>query len=286
MGKKAYSNLSAEEERVIIHKGTEPAFSGKYDNFFENGIYHCKRCNAPLYLSGHKFLSSCGWPSFDDEIKGAIKKEIDADGERIEILCENCGAHLGHFFEGERFTTKNVRHCVNSISMMFVPEEENIQTAKAYFAGGCFWGVEYFFKHKEGVIAAVSGYMGGTMKDPSYQDVSHGNTGYLEVVEVTYDVSKVSYENLAKFFFEIHDPTQANGQGPDIGEQYLSAIFFNNEEEKRAAHQLIDILKDKGYKVVTKVIPASTFWKAEEYHQNYYGQKKSKPYCHVYKKKF
>ncbi|MBW1852464.1 MAG: bifunctional methionine sulfoxide reductase B/A protein, partial [Deltaproteobacteria bacterium] len=281
MSRKAYSKLSAEEERVIIHKGTEAAFSGKYNNFSEKGIYRCKRCNAPLYRSDHKFPSSCGWPSFDDEIEGAIKKEIDADGRRIEILCENCGAHLGHVFEGEGFTTKNVRHCVNSISMAFVPEKENSHIAKAYFAGGCFWGVEYFFEQKEGVIAAFSGYMGGTMKDPAYQDVTYGNTGHLEVVEVTYDVSKVSYENLAKFFFEIHDPTQANGQGPDIGEQYLSAIFFSNKEEKRTAHQLIDILKDKGYKVVTKVIPTSTFWKAEEYHQNYYEQKKSKPYCHV-----
>jgi len=286
MSRKAYSKLSAEEERVIIHKGTEAAFSGKYNNFSEKGIYRCKRCNAPLYRSDHKFPSSCGWPSFDDEIEGAIKREIDADGRRIEILCENCGAHLGHVFEGEGFTTKNVRHCVNSISMAFVPEKENPNIAKAYFAGGCFWGVEYFFEHKKGVIAAASGYMGGTMKDPAYQDVTYGNTGHLEAVEVTYDVSKVSYENLAKFFFEIHDPTQANGQGPDIGEQYLSAIFFSNEEEKRTAHQLIDILKDKGYKVVTKVIPTSTFWKAEEYHQNYYEQKKLKPYCHVYKKKF
>lgn len=286
MGRKAYSKLSAEQEKVIIHKATEAAFSGKYNEFFEKGIYHCKRCNASLYRSDHKFSSSCGWPSFDDEIKGAIKREIDADGKRLEILCENCGAHLGHVFEGEGFTVKNVRHCVNSISMTFVPEEENPQTAKAYFAGGCFWGVEYFFEHKEGVAAAVSGYMGGFMKDPSYQDVTFGNTGHLEVVEVTYDVSKMSYEDLAKFFFEIHDPTQANGQGPDIGEQYLSAIFFNNEEEKRTAHLLIDILKDKGYKVVTQVIPTSTFWKAEEYHQNYYDQKKSKPYCHAYKKKF
>ena len=286
MDKRTYNKLSTEEERVIVHKGTEAPFSGKYNNFFEKGIYCCKRCNAALYRSYEKFPSSCGWPSFDDEIKGAIKREIDADGIRTEILCANCGAHLGHVFEGEGFTEKNVRHCVNSISLTFVRNKKNPHTAKAYFAGGCFWGVEYLFEHKEGVISAVSGYMGGALKNPSYQDVSYGNTGHLEVVEVTYDVDKVSYENLAKFFFEIHDPTQANGQGPDIGEQYLSAIFFNNKEEKMTAHKLIDILKDKGYQVVTKVLPASTFWKAEEYHQNYYDKNKKKPYCHMYTKRF
>jgi peptide methionine sulfoxide reductase msrA/msrB len=170
--------------------------------------------------------------------------------------------------------------------MTFVPKKETSRIAKAYFAGGCFWGVEHLFEQKEGVISAVSGYMGGTTENPSYRDVSSGKTGHLEVVEVTYDADTVSYEDLAKFFFEIHDPTQANGQGPDIGEQYLSAIFFNNEEEKLTAHTLIEILKDIGYDVVTQVRPAGAFWKAEEYHQDYYDKKKTKPYCHMYQKKF
>jgi peptide methionine sulfoxide reductase msrA/msrB len=193
---------------------------------------------------------------------------------------------LGHVFEGEGLTEKNIRHCVNSISLTFLPEKKSPNIRKAYFAGGCFWGVEYFFEHKKGVISAVSGYMGGTLKNPSYQDVSHGNTGHLEVVEVTYDANKISYENLTKFFFEIHDPTQADGQGPDIGEQYQSAIFYNNEEEKIIAHKLIDILKNKGYRVATKLLPAGSFWKAEEYHQNYYDNNKKKPYCHMYNKRF
>ena len=286
MDEKAYNKLSPEEERVIVHKGTEAPFSGEYNDFFEKGSYHCKRCGALLYRSGDKFASSCGWPSFDDEVKGAIRRETDADGRRTEILCANCGAHLGHVFEGEGLTEKNVRHCVNSISMTFVPEEETSHIAKAYFAGGCFWGVEHLFQQKEGVISAVSGYMGGAKENPSYRDVSSGNTGHLEVVEVTYDADKVSYEDLARFFFEIHDPTQADGQGPDIGEQYLSAIFFNNEEEKLTAQKLIDILKEMDYEVVTQVRPAGAFWEAEEYHQDYYDKKKAKPYCHVYKKKF
>ena len=245
-----------------------------------------RRSNAPLYRSDSKFGASCGWPSFDDEIKGAIKRQIDADGRRTEILCANCGAHLGHVFEGEGLTLKNVRHCVNSISLVFVPDDEMTQTARAYFAGGCFWGVEYLFEQKEGVLSAVSGYMGGSTENPSYQDVCRGNTGHLEVVQVTYDPAKVTYEDLAKFFLEIHDPTQDNGQGPDIGEQYLSAIFYSSDDEKETAHKLIDILKTKGYDVVTRVLPASTFWEAEEYHQDYYDKKNQQPYCHVYEKKF
>ncbi|MBN1931895.1 MAG: bifunctional methionine sulfoxide reductase B/A protein [Desulfobacterales bacterium] len=286
MEKKSYNKLTTEEERVIIHKGTETPFSGKYNDFFEKGSYYCKRCNALLYRSDDKFASSCGWPSFDDEIKGAVKKQKDVDGRRTEILCANCGAHLGHIFEGEKLTDKNVRHCVNSISLVFVPDKKEPHTAKAYFAGGCFWGVEYFFEHKDGVISAISGYMGGSMPNPSYRDVTHGDTGHLEVVEVTYDPTKVDYEELAKYFFEIHDPTQVDGQGPDIGEQYISAVFYKNDDEKKIVYKLIDILATKGYKIVTKVLPTGTFWKAEEYHQDYYDKKKQQPYCHVYKKKF
>lgn len=158
--------------------------------------------------------------------------------------------------------------------------------ATAYYAGGCFWGVEYLFEHKEGVISATSGYMGGTLDHPTYHDVSHKNTGHIETVKIEYNSSKVSFEELTKFFFEIHDPTQDNGQGPDIGDQYASAIFYENEEEKTTINKLIDILKTKGYNVVTKVIPVVTFWNAEDYHQNYYDKKKSQPYCHAYKKKF
>jgi peptide methionine sulfoxide reductase msrA/msrB len=286
MAERVYNKLSTEEERVIVQKGTEAPFSGKYNDFFKKGYYHCKRCNARLYSSDDKFASTCGWPSFDGEIKGAIKRQKDVDGKRTEILCANCGAHLGHIFEGEGLTEKNIRHCVNSISLVFVSNKKEPHREKAYFAGGCFWGVEHLFEHKAGVISAVSGYMGGSMANPSYQDVNHGNTGHLEVVEVTYDPTKVNYEKLAKFFFEIHDPTQVGGQGPDIGKQYLSAIFYKNDDERKIVHKLIDILKTKGYKVVTKVLPASTFWKAEEYHQDYYDKKKQQPYCHVYKKKF
>jgi len=286
MDMKPYNKLSTEEERVIVHKGTEAPFSGEYNDFFKKGFYNCKRCNARLYSSDDKFTSTCGWPSFDDEIKGAVKRQIDVDGIRTEILCANCGAHLGHIFEGEGVTEKNIRHCVNSVSLIFVPNKKETHTAKAYFAGGCFWGIEYLFEHKDGVISATSGYMGGSIPNPSYHDVTYGNSGHVEVVEVTYDPAKINYEKLAEFFFEIHDPTQIDGQGPDIGEQYLSTIFYENDNEKKIIHNLIDILKTKGYEIVTKVVPDDTFWEAEENHQDYNDKKRQQPRCNVYKKKF
>jgi methionine-R-sulfoxide reductase len=120
---KQYNELNAEESRVVLQKGTEAPFTGQYDDFFEGGYYTCKQCNEPLYRSEHKFNSHCGWPSFDDEIIDAIRRETDPDGSRTEILCSNCDGHLGHVFEGEGLTSKNMRHCVNSISMNFVSKD-------------------------------------------------------------------------------------------------------------------------------------------------------------------
>lgn len=157
---------------------------------------------------------------------------------------------------------------------------------KAYFAGGCFWGVEYYLEKQEGVTEVVSGYMGGTTKNPSYREVSYLNTGHVETVEVTYDPTKVSYETLAKLFFEIHDPTQKNGQGPDIGAQYLSVIFYNDATEKKILKRLIKALEANGYKVATTLRDVVPFYKAEGYHQDYYERKGKQPYCHGYVKRF
>lgn len=283
-----FKPLTLEESNVIINKGTEHPFTGEYVNYKENGTYVCKQCDTPLYNSSDKFDSHCGWPSFDDEIEDAVKHVLDADGRRTEIVCANCGGHLGHVFEGEGFTDKDTRHCVNSISLNFISEDKNSQssTETAIFAGGCFWGVEYYMQKDPGVISTTVGYTGGKTKNPSYEEVCSFNSGHIEAIEIVYDPTKTSYEKLAKLFFEIHDPTQVDQQGPDIGEQYRSEIFYLNEEQKTIAEKLIKILEDKGYHVATKVSKASTFWKAENYHQDYYQGKGSLPYCHGYTKRF
>ena len=280
-------NLTPFEKHVIIDKGTERAFSGKYVKTTEKGIYKCKVCGASLYRSNDKFDSHCGWPSFDDAIPGAIKEVPDKDGRRTEIVCANCGAHMGHVFKGEGLTKKNVRHCVNSVSLQFYKKEASATVMKkAYFAGGCFWGVEYYLEKIQGVKEVISGFMGGKMSNPSYKDVIYKNTGHLETVEVLYDPAKVSYETLAKTFFEIHDPTQTNGQGPDIGSQYLSAVFVNNKEEREITNRLIRVLESKGLKVATKVLNKTPFYTAEEYHQDHYERKGGTPYCHTRVKRF
>lgn len=278
--------LNPEEERIIIHKGTERPFTGKYYNHKEAGTYTCKQCGAPLFRSSDKFDSGCGWPSFDDEIPGAVKRTPDADGVRMEITCAKCGGHLGHVFEGEGFTPKNTRHCVNSISLEFITASQETALEKAYFGGGCFWGVEHLLKQSEGVISTRVGYMGGRTKNPTYKQVCYENTGHAEVVEVVFDPKKTSYETLARLFFEIHDPTQINRQGPDIGDQYRSAVFYTNNEQKETAEKLIALLKGKGYNPVTEVVPADTFWVAEDYHQDYYDNTGKQSYCHIYQKRF
>ncbi len=158
--------------------------------------------------------------------------------------------------------------------------------SKAYYAGGCFWGVEYHLEKLKGVKKVQSGYMGGHVKNPTYREVVSHTTGHLETVEVIYDPTLISYETLTKAFFEIHDPTQHDGQGPDIGEQYLSAIFVSDERERRIVRSLIKELNANGYKVATKLLPLSAFYPAETYHQDYYAKKAKQPYCHAYVKRF
>jgi peptide methionine sulfoxide reductase msrA/msrB len=282
-----YYNLTKAESSVINNKGTESPFTGKYVKNKEGGTYLCKKCGEALYYSSDKFESDCGWPSFDDEIKGAVNRFPDADGMRTEIECASCSAHLGHVFTGERFTSKNVRHCVNSVSLDFVPAHlEPGRYGMAIFAGGCFWGVEYFLQKSPGVISVTSGYTGGHVKNPSYREVCTGTTGHAEAVKIVYDPQKTSYEKLLRLFMEIHDPTQVSRQGPDIGDQYRSEIFYMNDDQKQIAEKCLNILKSKGYKIATHVTQASEFYPAEAYHQDYYFNNGKVPYCHAYTKRF
>ena len=270
--------LTDEEKRIILQRGTERPFTGKYWNHFAPGVYVCRQCGAQLYRSESKFRSDCGWPSFDAEVPGAVRRQPDADGVRTEIVCAACGGHLGHVFEGEGFTPRNVRHCVNSASLVHRPTPK---TAKAIFAGGCFWGVEHHFQKVQGVLSATSGYCGGHVANPTYEQVCTGKTGHAEAVRVVFDPDRVSYEKLARLFFEIHDPTQRNGQGPDVGTQYRSAVFYLDNKQKQIAEKLISELRAKGYDVVTQVAPASEFYPAEKYHQGYLDKHPEQPTCHV-----
>jgi peptide methionine sulfoxide reductase msrA/msrB len=282
-----YNDLSKSESSVIDNKGTEKPFTGKYTGHREKGTYICKKCGAALYYSSAKFESDCGWPSFDDEIKGAVNRSPDPDGIRTEITCASCGAHLGHVFTGERMTPKNIRHCVNSVSLDFVPAITGEgRYGTAIFAGGCFWGVEYFLQKESGVISVTSGYTGGHVKNPSYKEVCTGKTGHAEAVKIIYDPEKTSYEKLLRLFLEIHDPTQAGGQGPDIGDQYRSEIFYLNDDQRKIAGKNLKILTDKGYRIATTLTRASEFFEAEDYHQDYYFKNGKVPYCHGYTKRF
>ncbi|MEI8143611.1 MAG: peptide-methionine (S)-S-oxide reductase MsrA [Candidatus Berkelbacteria bacterium] len=156
----------------------------------------------------------------------------------------------------------------------------------AVFASGCFWGTQHYFGKTEGVIATTVGYIGGNLANPTYEQVSTGTTDHVEAVKVEYDSTKTNYEKLAKMFFETHDPTQVGGQGPDIGSQYQSKIFYGDEDEHKIATSLIQILEDQGLEIATKVEPLSTFYPAEEYHQDYYSKNGQSPYCHIYRKLF
>lgn len=286
-----YNQLTPDEKSVIIDKGTERPYTGEFYYHDEEGIYTCKQCGNELYRSKDKFDAQCGWPSFDDEIEGAIKRTTDADGRRTEITCAHCDGHLGHVFMNEGFTNKNTRHCVNSISLEFkafnpIIKEEKIKTETAYFASGCFWGTEYHFQKKEGVISTEVGYMGGHIKNPSYEQVCTGRSGHAEALKVIFDPSKVSFEDLAKLYFETHDPSQINRQGPDIGTQYRSSVFYTTQEQKTIIEQLIGILESKGIEVATELLPEVDFYRAEAYHQSYYERNGNSPYCHIYQKKF
>ncbi len=156
----------------------------------------------------------------------------------------------------------------------------------AIFAGGCFWGVEHLMQQQPGVITVESGYIGGTVIDPTYEEVCTKTTGHAEAVKITFNPEVVSYEELLKLFFEIHDPTQVDRQGPDIGPQYRSAVFYLNDNQKESAFKVIEMLKNNGYEVVTEVLSATKFYPAEAYHQDYYERKGTLPYCHVRTRRF
>lgn len=283
VGNKMVTNRLTDIERYVMEqKGTERPFTGEYYDFFEEGTYVCKRCGTALYRSNDKFRSGCGWPSFDDEIKGAVKRILDADGRRTEIQCAKCGAHLGHVFIGEGFTPKDTRHCVNSVSLKFVPLKKKYSNMKEiYFAGGCFWGTEHYFKQLRGVVDTKVGYANGNTDNPTYREVCTDKTGFAETVRVVYDPDVITLEFLTEMYFRAIDPTSVDQQGPDIGSQYRTGIYYKDDADKAEIRKVYDSMRQKlGSRMAVEFLPLKNFYYAEEYHQDYLD-KNPAGYCHL-----
>lgn len=279
------NELTNEEKHIIEDKWTEMPYSGEYVDNKKAWTYLCRRCNTPLYHSSAKFDSHCWRPSFDDAIPGRVKRTDDADGVRTEITCATCGAHLGHVFIGEHMTDKNTRHCVNSLSMRFVPEiVDDPKTEIAYFWGGCFRCIEAVMNRLKWVLEVQSGYMWGKRPHPTYEQVCTWVSWHIEIVKVIYDPAIIEYDDLLHVFFASHDPTSMDRQWGDAWEQYRSVIFYANDEQKKMTEDFMKSLQrewvyDKP--IVTELRPAEKFRIAEGYHQNYYNQHGTKPYCQI-----
>lgn len=299
------SKLSDEQYYVTQQCGTEPAFRNAYWDNHREGIYVDVVSGKPLFSSTDKFDSGSGWPSFTRPIEeAAVLERADRSHgmDRTEVRGADSGAHLGHLFD-DGPAPLGARYCINSAALRFIPAEDmekegygallslfpayaprgegRLETA--IFAAGCFWGTEEYFRRLAGVISTEVGYSGGTTANPTYGEVCTGKTGHAESLKIRFDPARISYTELLRHFFRMHDPTQKDGQGPDRGSQYRSVVFYETEEQRAAAESLIALLsKSGGYArpIATELVPAMPFYPAEDYHQDYL-RKNPGGYCHV-----
>lgn len=279
--------LSPEQYYILREGGTEKPFSGELLLNKQNGVYLCSACGSELFSSESKFESNSGWPSFDDAIKaGNVTTMLDDSHGmvRTEIRCAKCGGHLGHLFN-DGPTKTGMRYCVNSLSLDFLSQDDvktNSQTDTIVLGGGCFWCVEALLKRLDGVINVESGYSGGRSLNPTYEEVATGISGHIEVVRVTFNPKKIALRSLLKTFFDIHDPTSQNRQGADVGAQYKSVIFVKNKTQKKIAEAtMADLERKKIYPhpIVTEIKVLKKFYKADDYHQDYYQNNMKDIYC-------
>ena len=299
--------LSSEQFNVTQQCGTEPAFRNAYWDNHKPGIYVDVVSGEPLFSSLDKFDSGTGWPSFTQPVKGAEiaeKKDSTFGMVRTEVRSKVADSHLGHVFDDGPADKGGLRYCINSASLKFIPVEQMNQAGygphlepfvkaglvkapvheTAILAGGCFWGMEEIIRKIPGVIKTSVGYSGGTTANPNYEEVCTGGTGHAEAIQVEFDSTRLSYEELLNYFFRMHDPTTPNRQHNDVGTQYRSAIFYTSDAQKQAAER-VKAKWDKSGKfnrrIVTEITAAGKFYSAEEYHQKYLVKHPGGYTCHV-----
>lgn len=297
------SRLTPEEYRVVRGNGTEQPFKNSYWNNKEPGIYVDIVSGEPLFSSTDKFDSGTGWPSFTRPVEDAAlvnRKDVSAGMRRVEVRSRMADSHLGHLFD-DGPKPAGYRYCINSAALRFVPvgklaeqglgkylylfpeDIEKLGYEKAAFAAGCFWGAQAYFKKIKGVLATRVGYTGGGKPNPTYEEVSAGDTGHAEAVQVVFDPKVVSFKQLLEHFWKIHDPVSRNKQGNDSGSQYAAAVFYSTPRQKVQAEESKKALEKSGRyskPIATGILPAGEFYPAEEYHQDYLD-KNPGGYCHI-----